>query len=358
MNLSAVLVALFTVSMLVVYSINNQVRKVTVSNALNYLIAAIMIFSAAFRSELVGSDTPDYMEDYMAMSGVSLISVISDYPLSVVYYSTSWFAKFLGFPTWLWFGIVEAFYVFSFLYFINSYSRDRLFSFFCFLTIGLFFPSYCIMKQIVAMSFALLSYVAVSKKGFKKAVVFFVLGFFSHQSIILFLIAYLLYFFRNRKKTVVILTVALLLVSFLGANIWSSIVGGYGNEHYMMYAESDEDYSSTAFIYMATLTFIVFLLKRKYYNNNPVECTLYLSISLFACVLQSLASSFSIAHRLAYYFMPFMILLIPNTISSMNNKVSRMLFQILYVAMMSFFLIYTQRNIPYLVDIRYFSFFQ
>ena len=99
MNLSAVLVALFTVSMLVVYSINNQVRKVTVSNALNYLIAAIMIFSAAFRSELVGSDTPDYMEDYMAMSGVSLVSVISDYPLSVVYYSTSWFDKFLGFPT-------------------------------------------------------------------------------------------------------------------------------------------------------------------------------------------------------------------------------------------------------------------
>lgn len=357
MNLSAILVALFIFSMLVVSLIHNQSKKLAMSNLFNIVIAIVLIVSAAFRSELVGSDTPDYMDDYELMSSMTFMTVVTDYSLSVVYYSTSWIARWLGVPVWLWFGIVEAFYIFSTIYFLNKFSSNRLFSFFCFVSIGLFFPSYCIMKQIVAMAFAMLAYVAIVENNKRKAIIFFILGFFSHQSIILFAFALLLYYFRKKKQVIYLLTVGFVLIAFVGGSIWSSIIGGYGNEHYMMYSDSDEDYSSTALIYITVLLAIAFFIKRPYYKRNPIECTLYLSLSLFACVLQSLASSFSIAHRLAYYFMFFMVLLIPNSVDSLKSAPSKLLFQALYVAMMSFFLIYTQRNIPYIVDVRYLSFF-
>lgn len=357
MNLSAFIVALFVYFMLIVSVIRNQSRKVVISNLFNIFIAIVLILSAAFRSELVGSDTPDYIEDYEAMANMSLPTVVADYYLSVVYYGSSWIARRIGLPQWCWFGLVEALYIYSALVFVNKLSKNRLFAFFCFVSIGLFFPSYCIMKQIVAMSFAMLSYIAVVEKKNRRAVSLFILGFFSHQSIILFAFAYLIYFFRKKKQLIYLLTAGFVLIAIVGGSIWSSIIGGYGNEHYMMYADSDEDYSSTAVIYMTVLLALAFIIRGSYQRKNPIECTLLISLSLFACVLQSLASSFSIAHRLAYYYMPFMVLLIPNTIESMKNVSSRLFFQYLYFAMMSFFLIYTQRSIPYLLDVKVLSWF-
>lgn len=353
MNLASILVALFIVSMIVVASINKQSQKLKMANFFNIVIALVLVLSAAIRSELVGSDTPNYIDDYEMMRNASLSSIVTDYSsLSLVYYVASWVACSLGVSRWFWFGIVEAFYIFSALAFINKFSKDRVFSFFCFVTIGLFFPSFNIMKQTVAMSFAMLSFISfVDKKRFA-AVVLYILGLFTHQSILLFLLAYIVYFFKDNKRAILVLSIAIIIVGIIGGTLWGAIIGGYGSEHYSMYEESDEAYSNVTFIYFITLFIIAFIIKKRYVIQNKSECLLFTFFSLFACVMQSLSTSFSIAHRLAYYYLPFMVLLIPNEISYMNNRFTKLLFQLLFVGMMSFFLIYTQREVPYIVDLR------
>ena len=350
-NISAIIVVLFLAGMLISPGKQNDKRAMSVC----YVIGALLILSAAFRSSLVGADTPDFIDDYRAVRSMTLPNVIDYYSNSMFFFGLSWVFSKMGFSIYWWFGFIEFIYIFSVLYFIKKFCDDKLFAFFCFFTIGLFFPSYNILKQIVSLSFALLSFCSFIDKKKTLAIALFICGFFAHQSILVFALVYLLYIIRMKQKLVVASVIAILLVSLISGSIWANVISGYGNEHYMMYMDSDNDYSSVALYYLILLLAIA-LITRGYQHRDKHELVFLVGMSALACIMQSFASTFSIAHRLAYFFMPFMLILITNSVSSIKGSDIKLFYKMLFIVIMSFFCIYTQRNIPYIIDPKIVSF--
>lgn len=349
MNLAAIITSILVVALLLEQGIKEESAKSKYDSFIIFVVSSILVFAAALRAWTVGSDTYTFVDDYTSITSYKFLDVVEQYYDYLGYYILSWLFTRLNAPVFVWFGFIEFVYLFSINKFIGKLSRKRLFSFFCFFTIGLFFPSFNILKQILALSFVLLSYCALVEKKWLKTVILFIIAFISHPSSIIFLVVFAFYYLRKYSKMTPAIITALIVVGFVGKTVWPLLTGGgLGNEHFgELYSESDDAYNSTMLYYLLLLLFISVVIKRDFGRLYPPESRFYLYCLIFTCVLQSFASSFSIAHRLAYFSMPFYIIMIPNELYYFKNRQLSTLIQWMIILGMAFFCIYSQRNTPF-----------
>jgi hypothetical protein len=346
MNISLLFVIIFLVGM-IIKSICSDKSKRIVENFFVVTISILFILSAAFRSWMVGSDTPDYVNDYNNICYLSVSSLFDEFSNSVGYYFLSWVAYKLGFPLIMWFGTVELLYLLGILMFIYRFSEDRLFSFFCFFTIGLFFPSFNILKQILAISIVLLAYSSFEERKFTRTIILTIIAILFHQSAIVFCMAFLIKYYSNNKNISNVIMMLCVISAVFGGTVFPFLMGSYANEHYADYIEADNELTNTMLYYIAIILAIMYANAKGYKKKDNINYETFFRLSIVGCMFQSLSSSFSIAHRFAYYFFPFIIVLLPNIIINAKNRSTIKLIKICVVCFMSFFTIYTQRLTPY-----------
>lgn len=328
-----------------VKSQKNTVRKQVFENRSCVIVWTIIILAAALRKHTVGADTLGYLTDYYELDQMSFPEIAERYEGYLGYYFTSKIFSLFGLPVQIWFGFVEALYVFSLSKLINKYSTDKLFSILVFVTIGLLTFSMAGMKQVMSMSLMMLSFLCFVDKRFSSALGLAIFSYLCHPASLIFLAAFPLYFLRNKKYDLFLIIGATIFVMLYGAFFMNSMVDAIDNEHFEMYLIEDRSYTSTTLIFYSVIVAVSFIYYKRYSLNRPIEAKLSLGFSVIAIGLQTLSSLSPSLFRLAYLYTPFMMILLPNTCYFCGKN--RKLLSIVLIVAISFYCVYTNRGMSY-----------
>lgn len=301
---------------------------------------------AAFRSDSVGGDTFDYRLNYQTMNCFhSIQDIVDRYTYDYLgYYGLSKLFSLLGFPVEVWFGFVEALYLYALMRLINKYSKDKIFSLLVFTTIGLYSFSMAGLKQVLAMSFMMLSFIYLIEKRYWASILLVVFTYYTHQSALIFLGAFPLYYIRKVRYLVPATIILSILMYFYSFFFVETMVEYMGNERWENYLVTDSRYSYVTFIFYLVITLVSGLNIKRYHAVNPSFSNLFLALSILGCGIQLLAGFSPSLFRLAYLYTPFMMILLPNaSFYSKNKKLVRGFL----MASIIFYFLYTNRNWPY-----------
>lgn len=327
----------------------NAIHYKRISNTLLLIICGIIVILATFRAPSVGPDTPSYILHYFDTEDWSFKQIFSEDFLKrySVYYSLSKVFYLAGFPWTVWFCFLEIVYIVPMYILIRRYSTDDILSILVFITTGLFLFSLTGLKQTLGMSFMMMAYLVFVEKKYIWTIIFVLLGYYSHPSTAIFLIGLGIYYFRNSRYFKYIILGLVVLAFISGEWVFTSLVDMNGDEHFETYLEEETTYTATTLIfYIALVGFSLFGYKR-YKLKYPGQARTMLGMAILACALQSFASFSPNAFRLAYCYTPFMMILLPNSLNSIQNKTNSIIMYLVVVFSLCFYFLYAGRAMVY-----------
>ena len=336
---------------LIFYYIANNSRQGYRENRdkrFSYYICIILVLLAAFRSDEVGADTPGYRIDYKDMSFFHDIrSIIDRHTLYYIgYFGLSKLFHMAGLPVQVWFGFVEAVYLYSLMRLVDKFSKDRVLSLLVFTTIGLFTFSLAGLKQTLASAMVMLAFVLFTEKRYIYAALLVVLAYFTHQAALIMLGAFPIYLLRNNRwlvPAIIGVCVGIYLYSF---SFMETMVSILENDHFESYLVTDSEYSYVTFIFYATIVGVSCINIKGYSDAKAGDSKLFLSLSALGCALQLLAGVSPSLFRLALLYTPFFMILIPNTLHYSNIKYHSQC-RFFIIASVIFYFLYTGRENAY-----------
>ena len=316
-----------------------------VGNSYSWFICVVLVLLAAFRSDEVGADTLGYRYDYESLHSYGSINALID-RYSIYYFGYFGLSKLFhmaGLPVQVWFGFLEAFYLYSLMRLINKFSRDKILSLLIFTTIGLFTFSMAGLKQTFASSLMMLAFVFfIDKKYIYTALLVFA-TYYTHQSALIMLGAFPIYLLRNNKWLIPITITLCISIYLFSFRFMEAMVDMLGNEKWESYLITDSQYTYVTFIFYVTIVAVSFINIKRYSDYQQGEARLFFGLSALGCALQLLAGVSPSLFRLSLLYTPFMTILLPNVAYYSKNKYVRYFL----MGCVIFYFLYTTRNSPY-----------
>lgn len=334
-----------------VQGIQSQANRDNTENIYLRIVCWVLVLLAALRGRSVGTDTFAYILDYDAMNAFSwaeLFKWFADYP---GYYVLSKICSVLHLPVQVLFGIVEGIYLYSIYKFTSRFSNDKMYTILCFELIGLYSFSLAGLKQTLSMAFVLLYYMALIDKKYIKTVVLAIMAYFCHHASLIFLFGVALFVIRGWRFYYWALAGFVMLALFGTRFLWTNMLILLDNNHYSQMYMADEGYSNTTMIFYGVLLLILFLFSGNYRKQRREESRVVLGVSTLAFAFQAFSLISSTAFRLSFFFLPMMIVGLPNAFNRIGNENTKMIVKTTVALMIVFFFVYSNRNggsvVPY-----------
>jgi hypothetical protein len=297
---------------------------------LQSIICGILLFLVmGLRHPSIGADTQHYIYKYLSVD-ISEFVFSNSSEIGYLFFNYSLYQ--FGVSPQLYLLITSAIISFAISYFFYNYSKSIFFSFYLFLTIGLFTMSLSGIRQMISISFALLAFVTYNKPmkfRYLVSIFFMILAYSFHNSSIVFIV---IYFIRNIKLTknrAIYLMVAIVTTIFFRESLASII------EYLSPSKYEDFEYLSNTHKINPLIIFVsflipltsLFILDVRIKQPKISQFFILSNLNFFTNIL-SLNSN--LLGRLGFYFNPFNMILIPNTIFSIKDKKLRIFFILLF----------------------------
>lgn len=215
---------------------------------------------------------------------------------------------------------------------INKQSTYIWLSVLMFVTIGSFYSSFNIMRQILATAIIFAGSKFLYERNFFKYLLVVMLATLFHQSSLIMIGFYFLLNLRINLRN--------LLVMFLGAtglmlsfDIIISVVQTY---FYTSYTDSAYGMTGASFniaiLPLAILVFCMFNVNKL--DSSDMKQKVWLNAVIFYALFSLLSTQVYMAERLTHFFAPYALLLVPYIISRINPPNKRLLFMTLFISLM------------------------
>lgn len=198
-------------------------------------------------------------------------------------------------------------------YLIYKYSENCLLSFLVYLGLPAFLMNYSGLRQTVAIAITLFSYIFIRNK---KPIIFILtvlLASTLHKSAIVFLAAYPIYYLKAMGK-MRWMTVGLLPVVYLLRNPLFSVLSRLFKDD----AVPDNNSAVTLFLVFSA----VYIFTAIYTDKNNIHNEGLLNLFWVACICQAFGGVYSTAIRVGYYYMIYLMLLIPKVLINIKTKIN------------------------------------
>ena len=324
----------------------NQSQRKRIESVFCWISYLMIILLAMFRGPHVGTDTVGYIEDYESVKFMTFEEIARDYEGYVGYYFLSKLFTLMGLPCFVWFGFIELILVTSISRLFSRYSKDRLYSIVLFLTTGLFMFSLAGLKQTLGLALVIHAFAFFVSQKYLLTICLLILAFFIHPASLISLPIFVFYVLRNKKILIPIILTLSAFICFSELMSVSYLVSLLGYDHYEMYLNTDGSYTMSTLILFLLLVACTIPFIKRYIQHNPMS-RLEFGGAVFTCVFQFLASFSPSLFRLAFGFIPFLYLYVPNTFNeSYANKLSSLLKLCAILGPIIFF-IYSNRGFVY-----------
>lgn len=314
----------------------------------SHAVWVIIVIMAALRKPIEGTDVMGYMLGYMKTFGMSFRDVLAEEKWQdyMGFYFTSKVFSLTRLPYQFWFGFIEGLYAYALMKFVDRYSKDELLSVLAFVTIGLFSFSLAGLKQVMSMALMMLAFLNFIDKKYWSTALLSIYAYWCHPVGAVFLVSFILYYMRNKKYFITLIAIFVLLISFFNMTFFENFIAMSGIEHFEMYLEEDESYSYVTLIFYLIVVGLACFGFKKYKLAEYGEARVALGFSIIACGMQFLAYYSPSMFRLAFYFTPFMMILVPNSTHYIPPTEKRII-RLAIISIIIFFHLYTSRSSAY-----------
>lgn len=200
----------------------------------------------------------------------------------------------------------------SVTYCIYRYSDNCSLSFFIYLGLPVFLINYSGLRQSLAIAIIIYSYRFIREKKALHFILMVVLASTFHDSSIVFLIAYPLYyskFLNNMRIFSIIIVLLVYLLRYPLFNILTTI----------FIRDVQPDYNSAITLFIVLLMIYIFSIL--YLDKNDVHENGLNNLFWMACICQAFGGVHLLALRFGYYFIFFLVLLLPKKLVNIRRNV-------------------------------------
>lgn len=285
------------------------------------LSSMVLCLYAGLRGHNLQPDIPTYVKSYEKYAEYSFNEIIALYSMETrdpSYYFTAWlFSRFFTDVQW-WLAAVGAFFVLAMLFVIYKESENPLLSILMFLSLGSFEFALSGLRQSIALSIIVLSYLFIKNRKPVKFIISVLIASLFHFSAILFLIAYPLA--RVKLGLWHVIVAIVLLVLFIGfqSSVRTFLENFLVDSQYQDYVSRDVTLNFSGFIIQICIFIFNLVYYKKTVAKNKDALILY-NLVFIGLLLQLYSSMIAEFFRLSYYFSFANFLLVPLAISSESD---------------------------------------
>lgn len=314
----------------------------------------IQILIVGFRSPYIGlTDTwYVYLPNYHDIYWGGLMAALSQGKDILFQISTLLFSKIFGVNDVLYLVVFSIPYIVGVSFFIYKYSRNILFSFIVFSSLQFFTIQFALMRQVTAMGILFFAFDRYMEKKYKSAILLVIIASFFHQiSIVFFLVPIIIRVLRHRKLISLVLPLLGLVISKVFSGIIDKVVMYIisGNTRYGHMVDNTQTTNLTSFIVFYLLFVLVWFVS---YNDKSKIMLNIIPLISVGVLLTSWTTLYREMGRVAYLFLVFLIIGIPNSSENFSNKINKFLFSsIICIGVMFYFLFFlgqSTNTIPYI----------
>ena len=288
--------------------------KKTVFLTLSFLTLALIM---GLRAVNVGLDTNAYKIKFDIISEKSFGDLFSGFyyeGIEIGYVLLMKFVSLIG-GNYLMFQILTSFlYCFGMAAFIRDNTGDPFTAVSLFMGTGLFLFALNGARQMFAVMLIANSWTYLKNKNYAASVALFLVSIFIHLTSIVFLLVYFCYFLRNRENVINFVPLVLLVCALFYkeiAYIISCVFPKY--KSYLNFIGQGQDVGFVVIVWYIIVTFSLYIIygKKKFYEKgkfNSIDKTIAI-FSFTYFLLYALSASLRYIDRVAWFFMPFLLIL-------------------------------------------------
>lgn len=313
---------IFSITFFMMYILNFFLKYVKNGRKIFCVVSGICYFLiAGLRSWKVGGDSFNYVRIFEFLASEKLKVAFNFSEKDFFFYALlSILGKVTSNYTIL-FLLVAGFFTISVWLFIYKYSKDPMLSIVVLLSMNLYQFSLTGMRQTLAISFGMWAIMALNENKIKKAILYIILGSLFHKSLLIFL---LIIFIRKIKFNIggSKISILILVLCFLFRGIIAKILITYISERGY---DIDVNTNGLAMTFVIFVLYIISTIFIKEYVECDKKRYLQYDIAFCAVFFQMLVPVQNIFFRIAFYFLMIYIVLIPNVLTSIKNRNSRLI---------------------------------
>lgn len=314
------------------------------SSFVYFVLWTIIFVTIAFRADIIGSDTRNYLNKYLSIgnsaSYFSFGGIGTTEPL--FFYLNRFLTRFFG--EWsqcivLVEGIVVAF---CYGHIIKEYSINPILSVLAFLAFGLYLSSLCLLRQYLAMSMCVFSlkYVFERKPTLFYACTLVATGL--HYTAVFWIIVYFLCvnIARGKRRDYIFIIIAI--VGYFYVEYFQEAASQI-TERWNAYSEIESGAEGTLSFIMFLLITVLALFYRDFIRSNYQYGSEILYLNYINMIFWTMRLVTRNAERLSFYFTIAPILLVPilcDVIDKRFGSGTGHLFRALVVTCMAFMFVY------------------
>lgn len=281
------------------------------------LIPAFVLM--AFRGETVGSDTESYTRLFEDVKYGGVLGEADErLEVGYVWFSTV-IADYLEDVQWL-FAIAALFTCVSIGYFIYRNAKDPALALLFFITLGFFQFALSGLRQTLAISITLWLYPFIRDKRLIPFLIGVFIASLFHKSALLFLPAYFMAQQPITKGRILLEMLGFAVVFFIADKIL--LLAADIMEYEYGIEQTDSGY--VFFVIVAAITVAGILKRSDILKQNPDNKNL-LNLNFISFALWGVRLISRTAERVTLYYMPYTYVLLEEYVTSLNNKVYRIL---------------------------------
>ena len=290
------------------------------------LSVTIMFFFRAFRAYTVGGDLYYYRLLFNFMGNYSwdsLLTVNNGYEAGFLYYNKIIYTLFHDFQALL---ICTAIInVISILLFIKNNSRIPWLSLFLYIAMTFWPESFNIERQAIAFSFLLIGFSNIKNRRFFRYLFWVLLATSFHVSSIIWVVLYFVYNLKlDRKYWIAVIGGGIVVYIFAGSILRTAISFLYANNG--KYSTIVSTGAGRGYLlYLIGVLLIQMIIFYRYQDNDNKDTNLFIHMLVIAVLLQLLSLQLPFVVRAVRLFSISIIFLIPEDISMLRGKESKLL---------------------------------
>jgi len=200
-------------------------------------------------------------------------------------------------------------------YFIYKNSKLPFLSTIIYLGLPCFLINFSGLRQALAIAITLFAVPFIQKKKIIPFVLIVIFASFFHLSAIIFLLAYPVYYIKSEKVTIAI-SIGVIPVLYIFRYPVFELLSKFFKENVVL----ENNSSLTLFLVFFAIYIFTILLG---HQNDSKEVG-YRNLFWLACFCQTFSGVYSLAMRVGYYFMVYLVLLLPEVLSIKNENSSLM----------------------------------
>ena len=315
-----------------------------------YIISILMFIMIGCRSIQIGIDTSHYKEIYDNYSYMAFIEIFELENVEIGYSVLNIIiAKVFGNFQWLLL-VSAAIYIIPVTILIKKYSQKPWLSYLLFICFGFFTFAMSTIRQSIAMGIIMLAFIFIEKRKVLWYILCILLASTFHISALIFLPAYWITKVKINQTTTVLFIISAFIL-FLAKDYIFSILNQLARISY----DTVDTGGNNQYIFIL-MTIILCYIYKTFREKKEINQLLQYMLMITAAIYPITQFNPSVMRLYLYYYI-FMILLIPNFLSSIRETEIRFLGYVGYI-LIAFLFLFDQVLIDRMQIMPYYFFWQ